>query len=95
MMEEIVMWGLIYYRPKLPISMSAQEMLKKIGNDWQNAPDSVRQEYQKRQQVMIMMMIMSRPSLNDTRRRWLLGIRKLRRWELQRKSQSCRRKFQC
>merc|ERR1712079_523750 len=23
-------------RPKLPISMSAQEMLKKIGNDWQN-----------------------------------------------------------
>ena len=81
--------------------MSAQEMLKKIGNDWQNAPDSVRQEYQQRQQVMMMMimmmimMIMSRPSLNDTRRRWLLGIRKLRRWELQRRSQSCRRKFQC
>ena len=32
-------------RQKLPDSMSAQEKLKKLGADWHNAPDSVKQKY--------------------------------------------------
>ena len=32
-------------RQQLPDSMSAQEKLKKLGADWNNAPDSVKQKY--------------------------------------------------
>lgn len=38
-------------RPKLPNTMSSQEKLKKIGNDWQNASDSVKDDYLAKQKA--------------------------------------------
>ena len=37
------------FRAKLPKTMSAQEKIKKIGTDWQNAPDSVKDVYIEKQ----------------------------------------------
>ncbi len=37
------------FRAKLPKTMSAQEKIKKIGTDWLNAPDSVKDVYIEKQ----------------------------------------------
>merc|ERR1711971_1289129 len=38
-------------RAKLPNTMSSQEKLKKIGNEWQNATDSVKDDYLAKQKA--------------------------------------------
>ena len=42
---------ILLFRAKLPKTMSAPEKIKKIANDWQNAPDSVKDRYMEQQKA--------------------------------------------
>ena len=42
---------ILLFRAKLPKTMSAPEKVKMIANDWQNAPDSVKNRYMEQQKV--------------------------------------------